>query len=107
MGEAARLSGVFFEPGKTFQDVAERPGFWVPLILTLLISIVYLSLFSQHVGWERMLRQQMEGSSRVAQLTPEQREMQMQMGLKFAPAMGFVGVLLGVPISYLIWGARG
>ena len=34
MSELSRLSGVFFEPAKAFEDVAARPSFWVPLILT-------------------------------------------------------------------------
>jgi len=50
------MSGVFFEPAKTFADVAERPGFWVPLILILVFSLGYMVLFGQHVGWERMIR---------------------------------------------------
>jgi hypothetical protein len=105
LSEAARLVGVFFEPTKTFEDVAARPNFWVPLILVLGLALVYLVLFSQHVGWERMIRQQLESSSRATQLTPEQREMQLQMGLKFAPVAGYLGVLLGIPVGYLIWAA--
>src|ERR1035438_5138089 len=105
MSEAARLVGVFFEPTKTFEDVAERPRFWVPLILVLTLALVYLFLFSQHVGWERMLRQQFESSSRSTQLSPEQRDMQMQMGLKFASVGAYVGILIGMPVGYLIWAA--
>jgi hypothetical protein len=105
MSEAARLSGVYFEPTKTFEDIAARPTFLVPLLLVLVMSLVYLFLFSQHVGWERMLRQQMETSSRATQLPPEQREAQMRIGLKFAPVGGFLGVLIGMPVGYLLWAA--
>lgn len=105
MGEGSRLSGVFFEPAKTFADVAERPGFWVPLILILVFSLGYMVLFGQHVGWERMIRHQTEMSSRSAQMSPEQREQGIQMGLKFAPVFAYVGVLVGVPLGTLIWAA--
>src|SRR4051794_7741018 len=96
MGEASRLIGVFFEPGKTFQDVAARPGFWVPLLLMIVFGLTYMTLYSQHVGWERMIRHQMETSSRAAQLTEEQRERQLQMGSKFAPVIGYVSVAVGM-----------
>jgi hypothetical protein len=105
LGEGSRLSGVFFEPARTFEDVAARPGFWVPLILVMVVALCYMVLFGQHVGWDRMIRHQIETSSRAAQLSLEQRETQIQMGAKFAPMFAFPGVLLGVPLGTLIWAA--
>ena len=105
LSEGSRLAGVFFEPAKTFEDVAARPNFWAPLILIMVVALVYIVLYGQHVGWERMIRHQTEMSSRAAQLSPEQRETQIQMGAKFAPIIGYVGVLLGVPLATLIMAA--
>jgi hypothetical protein len=105
LGEASRLTGVFFEPAKTFADIAARPGFWAPLILIIVVSLGYMVLFGQHVGWERMARQQIAASSRAAQLTPEQRETQVQMTVKFAPVMTYVGILVFLPVFWLIWAA--
>ena len=105
LGEGSRLTGVFFEPAKTFEDVAARPSFWAPLILVIVVSLGFMALFGQHVGWDRMIRHQLETSSRAAQLSTEQRETQIQMGAKFAPIAGYVGILLGVPLVTLIWAA--
>ena len=105
LGEGSRLTGVFFEPAKTFADVAARPGFWAPLILVIVVSLVYMVLFGQHVGWERTIRHQTETSSRAAQSSPEQREAGVQMGLKIAPIAAYGGILLGVPLGTLIWAA--
>jgi hypothetical protein len=105
LGEGSRLIGVFFEPAKTFADVAARPNFWTPLILVIIVSLVYMLLFGQHVGWERMIRHQTETSSRAAQLSPEQRETQIQMGVKIAPIATYVGILVGIPLITLIWAA--
>jgi len=60
-------------------------------------------LFAQHVGWERMMRHQFEMSSRAQQMTPDQKEQAIQMQMRFAPVFGYVGILLGIPITYLIW----
>ena len=105
LGEVSRLTGVFFEPAKTFQDIAARPNFWVPLIIMLITAIAYMVMFSQHVGWERMMRHQLEASSRSAQLSPEQKEAQLQMMTKFAPVGGYAAILIGVPVGTLIWAA--
>jgi len=102
MSEISRLTGVFFEPGKTFEDVARRPTFIVPLVLVMVCSLVYIMLFSQHVGWERMVRHQMETSKQAQQQTPEQREQAIQMGSKFAPIFGYAASIIGVPLVYLI-----
>jgi len=105
MGEASRLIGVFFEPSKAFEDIAARPSFWVPLILSMVFGLAYMALFSQHVGWERMIRHQQETSSRAAQLTPEQREQGVQVGAKFAPIFGYAAIVVGVPLALVIWAA--
>ena len=105
LGEGSRLTGVFFEPAKIFADVAARPGFWAPLIMIIVVSLGYMVLFGQHVGWERMIGQQTATNSRAAQLTPEQRETQIQMGVKFAPVMTYVVILVGFPLMWLIWAA--
>jgi len=105
LGEVSRLTGVFFEPAKTFADVAQRPGFWAPLILVIVVSLVYMVLFGQHVGWERMMRHQFETSSRAAQMPAEQREAAIQMQVKVAPIGTYVFLLVGLPLMWLIWAA--
>jgi Yip1 domain len=105
MGEISRLGGIFFEPAKTFEDVARRPTFLVPLLLIIVASLVFTTVYSQRVGWERVVRHQVETSSRSAQQSPEQREQGIQMGTKIAPIFGFGIPLIGVPVGYLICGA--
>ena len=80
LGEGSRLTGVFFEPAKTFEDVAARPNFWVPLILVIVVALGYMVLYGQHVGWERTIRKQIDSSSQGAQLSPEQKEQRIAAG---------------------------
>jgi hypothetical protein len=105
MSEFSRLTGVFFEPGKTFADIAERPNFWVPLILMIAASLAFTIAISQRIGWDRVVRHQLE--SRVAQMSDQQREAisrTMDMQVKMVSIFGYAGGILGVPISYLIMG---
>lgn len=102
MGQFSRLVGVIFEPGKTFEDVAQRPTWLVPLLLIMIVNCVYIGLFSQHIGWERFMRQQIESSSRGQQLDPAVREQAIQTQAKLGPVFGYAGVIIGTPVIYLI-----
>lgn len=100
--ELARLTGVVWEPGTTFPDIAARPRWWPPLAIVIVLSLVFMYSFSQHVGWDRFMRQQMETNPRMQQLDPAQREQAMTRGAQFAPIMGYVGAVVGFPVMTLI-----
>jgi hypothetical protein len=102
ISELSRVTGVYFEPAKTFEDIARRPSFWVPLLLIILCGMAVTFTISSRVGWERAMRHQLEMSPRVQQMTPEQREQVVQMQARFAGVGGFAFVLIGLPIYYAI-----
>jgi hypothetical protein len=102
MGEFSRIVGVFFEPSKTFRDIAERPTWIVPMILVILAVMGIITAESQHIGWDRIFRHQMETNSRLQQMPADQREQTLAMQEKFASVGGYVFALIGVPVSDLI-----
>lgn len=102
MSEIARVIGVFFEPGKTFRDIAGRPSWLLPMILVIVAVIGVSSTMSQKIGWERIFRHQMETNSRYQQMTQEQRDQTLQVQMKFASVGGYAGALIGVPLYDLI-----
>jgi hypothetical protein len=101
MGEFSRITGVFFDPKKTFEDIAKRPTWIVPVVLIMIAALAVSMTMSQRIGWERIVRHGMEASSRAQQMTPEQREQGVAMGVKIASIMGYVGILF-VPVVYAI-----
>ena len=104
MGAFARITGVFFEPGKTFQDIGRRPTFLVPLLLIIVGTIAFTVAMGQHIGWQQIVRQSMENSSRAAQMTPEQKEQAIATGAKVASIMGYSSAII-VPLMYVIMAA--
>ena len=90
MSEAARLAGVFFSPGKAFSDIARRPRWWIPVILISILSTVYLTAFSQRVGWESVIRPAIESSANTSSMTSQQRE---QLIITAAGVYKYVGYL--------------
>jgi hypothetical protein len=105
MSEIARISGILFEPGKTFEDIARRPTYILPMALLISMVLLMMTLFAQHVGWERFIRHQFETNPRMMQMDPAQRQQTMDMQIRFTPIVAYVGALLGVPIADLIWAA--
>jgi hypothetical protein len=102
LGAFSRLTGVVFEPTKTFQDIAGRPTFLVPLVLTIVFAIGFLAAFSHRVGWEKVVRDRIESSSQAQQMTADQKAQQIAEGVKFASMFGYAGVVVGTPVVDLI-----
>ena len=102
MSEWSRLLGVFFEPGKTFADIAERPRWLVPLLIGILSAVLLIYLFNRHVGWESTLQRAMDNNRFVQQLTPEQRQTAFDRQLRLLPVFSYLGAILGFPITLLL-----
>ncbi len=102
MSEAARLSGVYFDPGRTFADIAARPRWWVPMVLMVLAGLVMMTVFSQRVGWENTVRRQIESNERMQNMPPDQRAQAVERGAKIAPVFGYMGVLVFAPVGMVL-----
>jgi len=102
MNEPARLFGVFFEPGKVFADVAARPRWIVPLLISILAGLALVYAISTHIGWDQTIRQTIANNPRTADLPAEQREKAIATGTKIASVGGWVGAALGAPLSVLL-----
>jgi len=93
MSEAARLAGVFFSPGKAFADIARRPRWWVPVILIAILSTIYLSAFTQRVGWESVIRAGMDNNPFTQNLTAQQREQQIEVAAGLYKYVGYTSII--------------
>ena len=102
MGPLARIAGVFFEPSKTFADIARKPTWLLPLILAIAGGLAVTAVIGQHIGWDRVVRHQIESSSQAQQLSPEQKEQRIQVGAKMAPVIGYVAPIIFVPVFFLL-----
>ena len=101
LSEFGRLSGIIWEPGATFRDIAARPRWWPPLVLVIALSLVFSYTFTQRGGWEHFFRQQMETNSRMQNLPADQREQTMAVQVKVGPYFAFGGAIIGIPLFAL------
>jgi Yip1 domain len=86
-----RLIGVFFSPKPTFQDIAARPSWILPVVLMTVLGAGVAFVMNQKVDWRDVAAKRIEESPRAANLTPEQKEQQIALGAKVSPgfAWGF------------------
>jgi hypothetical protein len=106
MGEIGRLTGMIWEPKPVFEDLAARPRWWAPIILLTILSVIFVFTFSRVVGWDAMMRQQLDKQAqtnpRMAQMSAEQREQSMALLTAIAKYGGLGGSFVGVTISTLL-----
>lgn len=105
MGHLDRVIGTLFDPKPAFADLAARPaGWWLPLLLLMVVTVGYIFAFTQRVGWERFMRQQMEQNPRVQQMPVEQREEILRQQLRFVPVASHIQGALAWPLITLVMG---
>jgi Yip1 domain len=91
--ELERLTGVFFSPRKVFPDIAKRPRWWIPVLIMGVLATIYVQAYSQRVGWERLIRQQLDRSSQTGNLSAQQREQFIATGAAVAKILGYAAVV--------------
>lgn len=72
MSTPATLTGIFFEPGRTFEALRERPRFLVAALIILVLSLVVTFLIFNKIDYAAFMREQITKGPRGDQMTPEQ-----------------------------------
>jgi Yip1-like protein len=106
LGPAARLVGVLFSPGETFQDINRKPTWLVPILIGIVIALGTNLFFTWRVkpDWERIMRDQVNRQlERSGQPRPpdDQIDTQVRMMAGFAK-FGPLFAIAIVPIYILI-----
>src|SRR4029077_5010972 len=83
LSPVARIFGVLFSPGKTFEDIVRKPSWIAPILVSTLLSIIAVVVLNQRMNWREYIVQQIEKSPRAAQLSSDQKQQQAEMGAKF------------------------
>ena len=76
----SRALGVFISPGAAFEDIARKPDFIAPLIVATVSAIAVTETMIGKIGMERIVRKQIEMSSRASQMSADQIEQGVRQG---------------------------
>lgn len=94
----SHLLGVLFSPSKTFEQLAAKPSWLLPVILAMLTSIAATAVVMPLIDWGEVLRAQMEASGRT--FPEEQMEQQLGFVKTFAVGFAWAAAVLGPFIIY-------
>jgi hypothetical protein len=104
----ARIPGVFFSPVRTFESIARRPTWVLPLLVWTLVSLATTAVLMPKIDYERLTRQAFQ---KRGQAVPEERiasivEQQKKVGSIFGWVGGAAAAsVVALVASVVIWGA--
>ena len=105
MSEVGTLGGIFFEPGKTFEDLRRKPRFILASLIMIVLITMFNFLFINKIGFEQMMRARIESNERVMQMPAEQREaMIAQQSGPIVKAISYAAIPIVTVIIFLIGG---
>jgi hypothetical protein len=93
----ARIIGVFFSPKATFEDIAKRPSWILPVVLMTVLGAGVAFVMNQKVDWRDIASKRLEESPRTANLSADQKEQQIAISAKISP-----GIAYGFGIAWTI-----
>jgi len=102
MSEPARLFGVFFDPKRAFPDIAARPRWWAPLLISMLTATVFVSLYSRRIGWDHYLERALESNPQLESLSAEQRQRIVEQQASVAGVLSYVGAVAGTVVTTVV-----
>jgi hypothetical protein len=101
-----RVGGALFSPKTTFESIARRPTWVVPILLMTLMSIAVTALFSQRVGWRTFMEHEIATNAsaqrRMEQVPADQKDQVLDQQAKFAGVIGYVAAVLGPILGAVI-----
>jgi hypothetical protein len=105
LSEGQRLIGVFFAPGKTFTDLRKNASWWVPFLITAIVSLLFVYTVDQKVGFRKVAENQIQSqpkqADRFERMPADQRENAMRTQVKFTKIFSYCFFVF-VPIWYAI-----
>lgn len=109
MSEAATLGNIFFEPGKTFEDLRRKPRFIFALAIISVLVMGYGLAFYYKIGDEnfrRFFAEQIDKNPQAQSLPPEQKNKMVDLNMTISTVVRYIlpiFVIISVALGGLIY----
>jgi len=97
LSEPQRIINTFIAPSKTFEDIHRNQSWWVPFLLTAIVSTCLIFAIDKKVGWDNVVRDLVSSSSSFQQAPPDVQERQlrgMTIGYKYGGYAASIFILV-------------
>ncbi|HEX8180280.1 MAG TPA: Yip1 family protein [Pyrinomonadaceae bacterium] len=110
MSTPQTVTGIFFEPGRTFESLRVRPRFLAVGILSIIIFMAFYLLYMTRIGYENIINAGIEMQAQKSEMSDEQKTAMRDIQLKpfvkairyASPPIGFVIVFAAGAAIYLL-----
>jgi hypothetical protein len=105
LSQVERVVDTFIAPSKTFTDILRDASWWLPWLLSVLVTLGFGLAIQQKVGWDKayaniLLHSPQAQQDRMSQLPPDQQAKQKAVGAAFVKY-----IFWGTPILSLLFSA--
>jgi hypothetical protein len=105
LSQVERVVDTYIAPSKTFTDILRDASWWLPWLLSVLVTLGFGLAIQQKVGWDKayaniLLHSPQAQQDRMAQLPPDQQAKQKAIGAAFVKY-----IFWGTPILSLLFSA--
>jgi hypothetical protein len=90
-----RIIGVLFSPKATFEDIARKPSWLLPVLISTVLGIASTVVLNQRMDWRDYITQQFEKSPRAANMPAEQKEKQVEISAKVTVYIVYLAGAIG------------
>ncbi len=113
LSQMQRITNIFSAPSKTFKDIkAGHRSWWLPFVIYIILGYAFFGVISTKIGMRQVTENQIHLSQktqdRLAQLTPEQRELQMKISTTVTTWVFYLTpallLIIGVVVSAVMLG---
>lgn len=101
MSTAETLTGIFFEPSRTFEALRARPRFLVVGLILLVLTCAVTAVLYSKVDMAQFIRERIERSPNAAQISEAQKDTQVKVG----KTIGMIFIPLSIPIALAVGSA--
>lgn len=99
------LTGIFFEPSRTFEALRARPRFVAAGIVLLVLAIIVTAVLYMRVDMGQYIRERIDRNPNAAQVPEAQKDMQVKIGKTFGmvlvPALTPITIAAGAALYML------
>lgn len=109
MSELSTLTSIFFEPGRTFEDLRRKPRFVMALAVIIVMVWAFSFAFYYKVGedgFRRFSAEQLDKNPQAQGMTPEQKSNAVDLNMTIISVFRYalpILIILGVAIGGLIY----
>jgi hypothetical protein len=108
-----RVANTFTSPSKTFEDIKRgNRSWWMPLIIMAIVGYILFAAIYTKIGMQQVVDNQIrmdpKATERLAQATPEQREMSTKISLYITEGVFIASpvmvIMIAAVVSLVLWG---